>query len=37
VKQLPSVRWKMFGLANMPDKKHKEVLEKLAATLRISL
>lgn len=33
VKELPSVRWKMKNLIQMPEKKHKAALEKLIKTL----
>lgn len=36
VQQLPSVRWKMLNLENMPDRKHTEALKKLAAVLGVS-
>lgn len=33
VKNLPSVRWKMHNLEQMPDKKYKEALAKLETVL----
>ena len=33
VKKLPSVRWKMLNLEQMPDKRHQDALAKLEAVL----
>lgn len=33
IANLPSVRWKMHNLQQMPERKHKEALEKLKQTL----
>ncbi|HUZ61430.1 MAG TPA: nucleotidyl transferase AbiEii/AbiGii toxin family protein [Hanamia sp.] len=36
ISQLPSVRWKIMNLEKMPDKKHKEAVDKLKDVLNIN-